>query len=123
MGDNTEVLNKLDEISTQIDNIDISGVFRSAVPQLIAQSIESHTARTFDVSNRSLYSKYTKDNFYLVATGIGYGPHSELNNLLDKSYEPSTGILSVTTAVNHYNANNGFWLIYDVYLIDAVLEL
>ena len=49
MGDNTEVLNKLDEISTQIDNIDISGVFRSAVPQLIAQSIESHTARTFDV--------------------------------------------------------------------------
>lgn len=123
MGDNTEVLNKLDEISTQIDNIDISGVFRSAIPQLIAQSIESHTARTFDVSNRSLYPKYTKDNFYLVATGIGYGSNSQLNNVLDKSYEPSTGILSVTTAVNHYNDNNGFWLIYDVYLIDAVLEL
>lgn len=93
----------------------------TGIPELIASSIASHTARTFDVSSRSLYSKYTSDNFYLVAKGLGYGPSSQLNNVLDKSYDPESGILSVSMAVNYYNANNGFWLIYDVYLIDSVL--
>ena len=93
----------------------------SSVPELIASSIESHTARTFDVSSRPLHSKYTTDNFYLVAKGLGYGRSSELNNILDKSYDHDTGILSVTKAVNHYSATDGFWLIYDVYLIDSVL--
>ena len=93
----------------------------TGIPELIASSITSHTARTFDVSSRPLYSKYTSDNFYLVAKGLGYGPSSQLNNVLDKSYDPESGILSVSMAVNYYNANNGFWLIYDVYLIDSVL--
>ena len=93
----------------------------TSIPELIASSIASHTARTFDVSSRPLHLKYTTDNFYLVAKGLGYGRSSELNNVLDKSYNPDTGILSVTKAVNHYSATDGFWIIYDVYLIDSVL--
>lgn len=93
----------------------------SSLPELIASSNESNIGRTFDVSSRPLHSKYTADNFYLIAKGISFGTSTLLNNTLEKSYEASTGILTVSAAANHYNTNNGFWLIYDVYLIDTVL--
>lgn len=94
----------------------------SSTPELIATSIQSNIARTFDVSSHPLHHKYSEDNFYLVAKGLAYGTSSLLNNSLTKSYDPSTGILSVSIAVNHYDTNSGFWLIYDVYLIDSILE-
>lgn len=93
----------------------------SSIPELISSSIASNIARTFDVSSRLLHSKYTVDNFYLVAKGVSFGTSSAVHNNLEKSYDPNTGILSVSAAVNYHNSNNGFWLIYDVYLIDSVL--
>lgn len=93
----------------------------SSIPELISSSVASNIARTFDVSSRLLHSKYTVDNFYLVAKGVSFGTSSAIHNNLEKSYDPDTGILSVSAAVNYHNSNNGFWLIYDVYLIDSVL--
>ena len=93
----------------------------SDIPELISSSVASNIARTFDVSSRLLHSKYTVDNFYLVAKGVSFGTSSAIHNNLEKSYDPDTGILSVSAAVNYHNSNNGFWLIYDVYLIDSVL--
>ena len=94
-------------------------------PTLIASDLAASVARTIDCTAISGYENLTANNFLLEVTGLKSGVGSSnsfgINGTLEKSYDPTSGTLTVGKCLGKYydySGNNyGCSVVYNVLLI------